>query len=143
MEQTPIIAGGARTTLSGKPMTKTDQRVKRKPEKLMILCSVMLAPLNRSPLGAVTNIIQEAKENANAYEEVAASLKRERLGWFNLFEYDVKEQAARDASKTSEEASITSVGSRKVVFESRRWAPLPAVGLSASSFGTNYVPVPQ
>ncbi|GKD12081.1 hypothetical protein Tco_1196488 [Tanacetum coccineum] len=95
-------------------MTKRDQWVKRKPEKLMILCSVMLAPLNRSPLGAVTNIIQEAKENANAYEEVAASLKRERLGWFNLFEYDVKEQAARDASKTSEEASITSVGSRNV-----------------------------
>ncbi|GJV13378.1 5'-3' exoribonuclease 3 [Tanacetum coccineum] len=93
---------GAITTLSGKPMTKRDHRVKRKPEKLMILCSIMLRrhaihyqrtflctekqlPLNRSPLGAVTNIIQEAKE-----------------------------QAARDASKTSEEASITSVGSSNV-----------------------------
>ncbi|GJS40869.1 5'-3' exoribonuclease 3 [Tanacetum coccineum] len=48
------------------------------------LCTEKQLPLNRSPLGAVTNIIQEAKENANAFEEVAASLKRERLGWNKL-----------------------------------------------------------
>ncbi|GJY40890.1 hypothetical protein Tco_0428160 [Tanacetum coccineum] len=35
-------------------------------------------PLNRSPLGVVTNIIQEAKANANAFEEVAASLKHDK-----------------------------------------------------------------
>ncbi|GJZ40367.1 5'-3' exoribonuclease 3 [Tanacetum coccineum] len=48
------------------------------------LCTEKQLPLNRSPLGAVTNIIQEAKVNENAFEEVAASLKRERLGWNKL-----------------------------------------------------------
>ncbi|GJR32768.1 ribonuclease D, exosome-associated factor Rrp6 [Tanacetum coccineum] len=56
-------------------------------------------PLIDHHLGPVTNIIQEAKANATAFEEVAASLKRERLEM---------EQVARDASKTSEEASIKS-----------------------------------
>ncbi|GJZ45919.1 RRP6-like protein 2 [Tanacetum coccineum] len=36
-------------------------------------------PLIDHHLGAVTNIIQKAKENAKAFEEVAARLKRERL----------------------------------------------------------------
>ncbi|GJZ82475.1 hypothetical protein Tco_0647648 [Tanacetum coccineum] len=108
--------GGAITTLSGKPMTKRDQRVKRKLEKLMILCSIMLLPLNRSPLGAVTNIIQEAKENANAFEEVAASLKRDKA--------QAKSQAMRgdDAGPQMEPESLVTVGR----FQGSRLASGPA-----------------
>ncbi|GKD44599.1 hypothetical protein Tco_1269244 [Tanacetum coccineum] len=36
------IYGGVISTLSGKPVKRRSQRAKRKPEKLMILCSVML-----------------------------------------------------------------------------------------------------
>ncbi|PWA96051.1 ribonuclease D, Exosome-associated factor Rrp6 [Artemisia annua] len=61
-------------------------------------------PLIDHHLGSITNIIQAAMQNANAFEEVAATLKREHLKM---------EQAARDASKMSEEA-LTSVGSSNV-----------------------------
>ncbi|PWA92595.1 ribonuclease D, Exosome-associated factor Rrp6 [Artemisia annua] len=76
---------------------------KKMPSTIEELCGVLKNrhPLIDKHLWTVTNIIQKAKQNANAFEEVAATLKRERLEM---------EQAPRDATKTSEEAS-TSVDS--------------------------------
>nr|GEX63467.1 protein RRP6-like 2 [Tanacetum cinerariifolium] len=59
-------------------------------------------PLIDHHLKSVINIIHEARANGNAFEEVAARLKRERL------------EMHQDAPKTSEETSSTSVGSSNV-----------------------------
>nr|GEZ34158.1 glutamate decarboxylase 2 [Tanacetum cinerariifolium] len=66
---------------------------------------ILWHPLIDCHLRPVTNIIKEAKANANAFEEVTAPLKCERLEM---------EQAARDAFKTSKVGSITSLGSSNV-----------------------------
>ncbi|GJT81725.1 RRP6-like protein 2 [Tanacetum coccineum] len=59
-------------------------------------------PLIDHRLKSVINIIHEARANGNAFEEVAARLKRERL------------EMHQDAPKTFEETSSTSVGSSNV-----------------------------